>query len=146
MEYCSSLLLEIVAAIDSIGGESLVRGIMGYGIGRRAADNLMTILRVDPSELKGLPPARAAELLARLLRREGGPEISFQVNEGEIVAEVSECHFMPWAARHPLFCRITASFLESVARSLAGGRWSAEEVQTIAHGGDRCVFRLRSRD
>ncbi len=145
MEHCSSLLKEIVAALDSIGGEGLIRQVLSYGIGRNAARNLMTVLRVDPSEVVGRDPGEAFRDLAGLIRERGGPEIKASPDGDGMIVRISECHFMPWAAEHPLFCRITASFLESLAASLMGGRWCSEEIQTIAHGGDSCVFRLRPR-
>ncbi|WP_025209426.1 methanogen output domain 1-containing protein [Hippea sp. KM1] len=138
-KYASMVMSGLVEALEYFGGKQGTK-VLRRILAKRIPMQMMEAMDVDPSLLKKFSKEEMAKILPQMIKSKGGPDISIEImDNGQIRFTLNECHFLPYS-KSKGFCNITAGLMLGFAQMLSGKPMDIEEIQTIAKGGDSCIF------
>ncbi|AEA34374.1 methanogen output domain 1-containing protein [Hippea maritima] len=137
--YAAMVMSGLVEALEYFGGKQGTK-VLRRILAKRIPMEMMEAMEVDPSLLKKFTKEDISKLLPEMIKSKGGPDLSIDMlSDGQIKFTLNECHFLPYS-KSKGFCNITAGLMLGFAQMLSGKPMDIEEIQTIAKGGENCVF------
>jgi len=138
-KYSSMVMAGLIEAIDYFAGSQGPKVLVRI-LAKSIPSQMMEALGVEPESIKNLSEEEMIKLLPEMIAKKGGPKIKIEKNsEGGYKFELDECHFLPYSKSEG-FCNVTAGLMLGFAQFLSGKPMDIKEIQTIAHGGQKCEF------
>ncbi len=143
-KYAAMVMGGLIEAIDYFAGSQGPRVLLRI-LAREIPMEMMEAMGVKPEMLKGMSENQMIEMLPKMIASKGGPEIKIEkLDNGTYRFTLNECHFLPYS-RKKGFCNVTAGLMLGFSQLLTGKPMDIQEIQTIAHGGERCEFIARPK-
>ncbi len=143
-KYSSMVMAGLIEALDYFAGNQGTKVLVRI-LAKSLPMQMMEALGVSQDMMKGLSENDMIKMLPAIIAEKGGPKIKIEKNsEGDYRFILNECHFLPYS-KSKGFCNITSGLMLGLAQFLSNKPMNIEEIQTIAHGGERCEFIARQR-
>ena len=143
-KYASMVMSGLIESIDYFAGKQGPK-VLRRILAKKIPQEMMEALGVDPSMMQNATEQEKMDTLPRIIASRGGPLFEIEkTDKGEYRFILHECHFLPYSKTKG-FCNVTAGLMLGFSQMLTGEIMDIEEIQTIAHGGEKCEFIARKK-
>ncbi len=143
-KYSSMVMAGLIEALDYFAGKQGPKVLVRI-LAKNIPMQMMDALEINIEDMKGISEDDLIKMLPAAIASKGGPNVKIEKNDnGEYRFILNECHFLPYS-KSKGFCNVTAGLMLGFAQFLSKKPMDIEEIQTIAHGGERCEFIARPR-
>lgn len=143
-QYSSMVMAGLIEALDYFAGKQGPKVLIRI-LAKNIPIHMMNALGIQVEDMKNIDEEELINMLPAAIASKGGPNIEIEKNnDGEYRFTLHECHFLPYS-KSKGFCNVTAGLMLGFAQFLSKKPMDIEEIQTIAHGGEKCEFIARPR-